>query len=317
VEGVQKTLSTISKERMKMENILLQSALNYANMGFYVFPCREKYEGKYYHKKKKRYEEALEKQPRIAGGFRNSSNDKEQIKRWWAVRGWENSCIGIDCGKSGIFVIDIDMHSANGLDNFSKLNISDEKAWHVSTANKGLHLIYSDPNGIGKTSTKEKTGIDSRGAGGYVIAPPSFILSRDGSKKFYKAIEEWNGKPQEITLDNIKELGLLREKNKEPKDVKIIQEKEVIKATKALQRLPFSFLENYQDWVNVGLALRELGDDGYNLWEQWTSKYFAEKPESKRIDTLRYKWDGFFATNNSSRIGLGSLYFWAYGNKNK
>lgn len=297
-------------------NNLLEKALFYASKGLYVFPCREKYEGKYFSNKYKTMVDADPKQPRISGGLKSSSNKEEVIISWWSKRGWENSAIGVNCGMSKLFTIDIDMHSGNGFEKFMELGIADNGAYHTITANGGIHITYHDPNGIGKTRTREKLSIDTRGIGGYIIMPPSYILDKKtNDKKYYKLVEkEWDDFPVEITQEIIDKINAFFDLNKENKSFnkkKYVSTKNDFKRVeKAVNDLPKDFLDNYQDWVNVGMSLRELGDDGFKIWSNWTEKYFMEKPESKRVGTLEYKWKSFFENSNNSKIGLGSLFYW-------
>lgn len=298
-------------------NNLLEKALFYASKGLYIFPCREKYEGKYYSKKYKTMVDAEPKQPRISGGLKSASNDENVIVSWWSKKGWENSAIGVNCGKSKLFTIDIDMHSGNGFEKFMSLGIADKGAYHTITANGGLHITYYDPSGIGKTHTREKLSIDTRGIGGYIILPPSYVLDqKTGEKKYYTLVEgEWKDFPIEVTQETVDKINALFELNKKTargsdKEYTVTKA-DSKRAEKAVNNLSSDFLENYQDWVNVGMSLRELGDDGFEIWSRWTEKYFKEKPDSKRIGTLEYKWKSFFENSNNSKIGLGSLFFWA------
>lgn len=298
-----------------MSNYLLEKALFYASKGLYVFPCREKYEGKYFSKKYNTEVEAKSKQPRMGNGLKDASRDENQITSWWTRRGWEYSAIGVNCGMSKLFAIDIDMHENNGFEKYMNLGISDQGAYHTLTANGGLHIIYSDPSGIGKTHARDKIGIDTRGIGGYIIMPPSFILSDTGEKKEYRLVEgEWKDFPVPVekeTIDKLNKLFSLNDNKSKPRKEYIVTKKDSIRAKKAVQSLSYEYLEDYQLWVNVGMSLRDLSEDGFNIWREWTEKYFKDKPESKRIGTLEYKWKSFFENSNNSKIGLGSLFYWS------
>jgi len=68
-------------------------------------------------------------------------------------------------------------------------------------------------------------------------------------------------------------------------------EYEVVK--KILYQLPFDVIDNYEDWVRVGIYLKKFGDAGKSLWCNWTNDvYLSVNPKSKRVD-LDYKWDSF------------------------
>ena len=136
------------------ENALLQSALNYAALGLYVFPLLPG-----------------EKRPAFKGWQDSSTTDPATIRDWWTQNPAFN--IGIDCGKSGLLVLDFD--AANG-----KEGLTIRKEWrrtHIlpdtmtaKTPRGGVHEYY---RGQGPTKTGLYNGVDVRGAGGLVAAPPS------------------------------------------------------------------------------------------------------------------------------------------------
>lgn len=166
---------------------LLQAALDYADKGWYVFPCREKLGTPY--EKDGEIITPTEKSPYIAGGLHSASRDAEQIKEWWTV--YPNALIGVNTGKSGLFVVDIDRKNVNGFETFSTWEVNDSKGFHSRTPSGGMHIIFT---GVGKSSTNVKTGIDTRGDGGYIIVPPSKILEGKVTGDYVK-FDDWSGTP--------------------------------------------------------------------------------------------------------------------------
>jgi replicative DNA helicase len=166
---------------------MLSEALDYARRGWYVFPCREK-PGTPYTKNNETII-PTEKSPYVAKGLDDATLDEDQINAWW--KKWPDALIGINAGKSGLFVIDIDKKHVNGLDTFMLWNINDSAGLHSFTPSGGTHIIFT---GVGKSSTNAKTGIDTRGDGGYFIAPPSKILEGEYCGE-YKRIGDWGITP--------------------------------------------------------------------------------------------------------------------------
>lgn len=169
---------------------MLDEALYYANRGWYVFPCREKPSAPYVVNEVEKI--SLEKTPYTTNGLNDATLDPDQIKAWWTQ--WEDAMIGVNAGLSGLFVIDIDKKNVNGFDTYSTWNINDSAGLKAITPSGGMHIIFS---GAGKTSSNGKTGIDTRGEGGYFIAPPSKIIegSRVGE---YKKHNDWTKSPGKI-----------------------------------------------------------------------------------------------------------------------
>lgn len=166
---------------------MLEQALEYARRGWYVLPCREKPGKPYLRNKQTIIPE--EKTPYTAQGLNDATLDEDQIRKWWTT--WENALIGINAGKSGLFVIDIDKKHINGLDTYSMWDINDSAGLKSYTPSGGMHIIFT---GTGKSSTNRETGIDTRGEGGYFIAPPSKILEGEYVGE-YKVFGDWSNPP--------------------------------------------------------------------------------------------------------------------------
>lgn len=81
---------------------------------------------------------------------------------------------------------------------------------------------------------------------------------------------------------------------------------EVAKAREALYRLDIKRTLDYHQWLYVGMSLWELGDQGLELWEEY-SKRCSDKYEP---GVCAEKWSGF-GKERDTRYTLGSLYHWA------
>jgi len=98
----------------------------------------------------------------------STSNPVEFRSLWDKFRGeW----VGVDCGKSGLLVIDADIRD-DGVDSLRTL-YADRwvKTMCVRTPSGGVHVYYWGPKGVGNSPGGLPAGIDVRGEGGYVIAP--------------------------------------------------------------------------------------------------------------------------------------------------
>ena len=179
-------------------NLLLEEALAYARRGWFVFPVRERPEK--YTNSKGELVELKEKTPYISHGLNDASIDEDQIRAWWGM--WKDALIGINAGKSNLFVVDIDVKHINGHDTYDKWGIDDSGAFKSRTPSGGEHIIFS---GTGKTDTNAKTGIDTRSIGGYFIAPPSKVIEGEFTGK-YEKVNDWEGKPAPIPDGLLKKL---------------------------------------------------------------------------------------------------------------
>lgn len=119
------------------------------------------------------------KTPATRNGWKNASIDPEQVAVW-AKRirgcGW-----GIACGPSHLLVVDLD--GAAGEQAWLELTKGNKRKTPQTIASLsgsgGWHLVFHDPGGHnsrgrGRNSTRLLgPGIDTRGVGGYIVAPPS------------------------------------------------------------------------------------------------------------------------------------------------
>lgn len=84
--------------------------------------------------------------------------------------------IGVDCGRSGLLVVDLDGPQAEEAWKDRQLQHGEVETLAVATGRPdgGRHLWFSTRDARARNSTKKiGAGIDTRGRGGYVIAPPS------------------------------------------------------------------------------------------------------------------------------------------------
>lgn len=155
-----------------VEKTILEYALDYAERGWRVFPvhtpmgngcsCGNQDCS------------SIGKHPMTRHGVNDAVIDKEQIHIWWEK--WPNANIGVATGAdSGLVVLDVDAQH-DGLATFIELfqeNGSMDGTYIALTGNGGLHLFFQYPEVEIRNATGIRQGIDVRGNGGYVVAPPS------------------------------------------------------------------------------------------------------------------------------------------------
>lgn len=158
-------------------------ALHYAEMGLAVFPlaCRDKV-------------------PAVVDGCKAATTERTTIERWWDKNPQYN--IGIAAGNksSGLVVIDLDVDKNKGIDGYDVLRDWQNKhgklpeTWQSITGGGGYHYFYKDAivhsNRVGLYE-----GVDIRGEGGYIVAPPS--VHPNGN------IYEWEQGPEEYEITQV------------------------------------------------------------------------------------------------------------------
>lgn len=156
---------------------MLEIAMALAARGLHVFPCRPR-----------------DKRPATPNGLKDATTDRDTIARWWRREPDYN--IAVATGPvSGVFVIDIDGLDAEGA--LRKLEAEHgalPPSVEVITA-RGRHIYFQWPGQpMRNSASKIAPGVDVRGDGGYVLAPPSihpsgrrYAWSVDSARAFARA----------------------------------------------------------------------------------------------------------------------------------
>ncbi len=122
------------------------------------------------------------KHPRTLRGLKDASLDPVVITGWW--RKWPNANVGLRTGaRSGIVVLDVDA-GTGGRETLVQLVAHYgplPPTLTVETGGGGIHLVFAHP-GVRVTTQAGQLGpgLDVRGDGGYIVAPPS--LHRSGRR---------------------------------------------------------------------------------------------------------------------------------------
>jgi putative DNA primase/helicase len=126
-------------------------------------------------------------------GFQDAVLDANQLESWWTR--WPEANVGIQTGEEvGLVVLDIDpdKDGAQSLEALIHANGELPETWQVRTGAGGSHYYFAYPGESVSNRVRVRPGIDVRGQGGYVVAPPS--LHASGERY------EWVVHPTEVDL---------------------------------------------------------------------------------------------------------------------
>lgn len=145
-----------------------------------------------------------EKNPMIKAGLLGATTNPRQVWRWW--RGRPNANIAIATGAaSGLVVIDVDVHGVNGYAAYARAaraGLIPAPLATVTTPTGGRHVYFpAHPAREQRSWGISKVGIDCRGDGGYIIAPPS-MLRLDGARVPYRIEHVTTG--EAIPVDTVR-----------------------------------------------------------------------------------------------------------------
>ena len=194
----------------------------------------------------------------------------------------------------------------------------------VAKTNKGFHYIFKYDSRLKQTTGSDDIKIDIRSDGGCIFVEPSFakISSGDVIAKY-----EWIKTPfdddelvevsEEIVeyLKNLDSRYLGSKKEKTTEIVDIVQDESISTEAseprnenddiliKVIEALPIKYLDNYADWIKIGMALYNEGFD-CSMWVTLSkrSNKFEEGECEKHFKT--------FARDKGLKIMGATLWKW-------
>ena len=143
---------------------LLAAATAYQRRGWHLFPT----------------DGAAGKHPAVKWGT-EATNDLEQILTWFSHDGFTG--IGISCGPSRLYVVDVDAYKPEAAESFRWLTKNRyllPRTLSAVTPSGGAHYYYDAPSPALRNSNaslpgigRKLAGFDGRGDGGFVVALPT------------------------------------------------------------------------------------------------------------------------------------------------
>lgn len=137
---------------------MLPAALRYVGLGWAVFPLAPRAKRPHTHL--------------AAAGVKDASRDEETARHRWRLEPTAN--VGIACGApSGVDVLDVDGPDGEAaLAELERQHGPLPPTIEALTA-RGRHLYFRADDRVTNSARKLGAGLDTRGQGGYVVAPPS------------------------------------------------------------------------------------------------------------------------------------------------
>jgi len=285
--------------------------MNIFELGWAAFPCNGKI-------------------PATPNGFKNAVKTESEYQD--LVKKYPGANIGIATGAfSNIFVLDVDVkHDAGGdktlkglVDKYGEL----PKTVEASTWSGGRHYYFNIPSyGIG-CRTNFLPGLDIRGTGGYVVAPPSIVEGKPYA---------WINEPGTLPVADAPEwlLGILKDKVAQPamSDGLILsgnRNQELTRRAGKMRNAGMELSDIYMSLLKINaakcspplpekevrtisesVAKYEAGNTNAALTDMWNAERFVEKCGNniKWCDKLGgwFTWDGtaWRPSDKNSLIGM-------------
>lgn len=135
------------------------------------------------------------KVPWTQRGLNDWDTDKDNIRDFW--RNHPTANVGVTCGapSHGLVAIDLDTHGdSNGMETLRSWEVEHgelPETVTVITGSGGRHLLYRCGREV-RNSANEAVGVDVRGDGGFIVAPPSIHPNGEAY--------EWSISPEDMDV---------------------------------------------------------------------------------------------------------------------
>ena len=161
---------------LPIPNPNLVAALALVRIGLSVLPCRS------------------DKTPWLKNWPNRASTDQFDIQGWWGQ--FPSALPAINCGASGLLVVDCDRKNgkdgvAEWLRQCHRNNFDPNVCPIIETPSGGRHFYFRQlPNQpLGNTVNQLADGIDTRGVGGYVLAPGAVLPDGRGYRELSGSLD--------------------------------------------------------------------------------------------------------------------------------
>jgi hypothetical protein len=231
----------------------------------------------------------------VPNGVHGASNDLATIERWWKAE--PNAGIGVAILKSGLVCLDVDPRNG-GYDTMERLENTHGKCLSdvvQLTGGGGEHRIFMAQL-VQNLPGKLGAGVDLK-ADGYFCAEPS--IHPNGVAYGWEASSD----PTDGCIPSALP-GWIRDLARGPfgavpfiPATRIVDAKQVEELREALASIKS---DDYHCWVNFGNALSELGQAGFQLWDEWSKN--SDKYDPQQVTR---KWRSF----KPGAIQIESIFF--------
>ena len=228
----------------------------------------------------------------VPHGHKDATTDPEIINKWFNTD--PQAGIGISLAASRLLALDIDPQNGGHI---SLAALEDEHGvLHSDCAAKtqggGEHRLFlADPDSVFPATLGPGLDLKHRG---YICAPPTIGL---------KGSYQWIAGKSPISALNPAEPSslpsLILNKARSSVNYPLTKKSSVPVATmQTFTDLRGALIhvdaDDYTMWINVGLALKPYGEDGYRVWTEWSAR--SDKFDA---NTQRKKWDEDFGSRHS------------------
>jgi hypothetical protein len=257
------------------------TAANYlARCGYRIFPIKP----------------AMKGEPLVQAWQAQATGDPAKVASWWPA----NSRNNIGVVGDGKLILDIDWRKPGCREALAALEGQHgalPPTYTVSTPSGGEHRYYVAPD-VPNSAGKLGAGLDIKSKGGYVVGPWSYTTEIPGKQSagFYIVKDDRAPANSPAWLIELAGADRLATSTPTPPSVTIsdLQLADLTSALNHLARVPD--IARNDLWSHVGYALLSLGDQGREIWCDWSERapgytpgapeqwWAAHNPKNTRTD---------------------------------
>jgi P4 family phage/plasmid primase-like protien len=115
-----------------------------------------------------------------------------------------------------------------------------------------------------------------------------------------RAVAPARGRPQERRIPGS------RESSPAAMAIRPLSTEELLNIRDHIGNLAEHRMQEYQEWIEVGMCLKNIHPDLYDEFEE-----FSRQSPQFNVRECIAKWNSFGFRNNGQRIGMGSLFYWS------
>lgn len=253
---------------------MLEQALPYARIGWHIFPCwgvEQDAGGRWSCACGNDACKSPGKHPigaLVPAGQNNATTDEDTIRAWWGRHPQAN--IAVALAASGLCAVDVDPRNG-GLETVEWLEAkygSLQSDVMQFTGGGGWHAIFQLPPGAHDLPGRLGPGVDFK-INGYIVADPSLHIS--GKRYGWEASSDpRDGVVPSPLPDWVRSLsGEATRNDGAAAGSRHLGPTVVDDLRSALAAIPS---DDRDLWVRFCLALKPCGQQGWNLWDEWSRK---------------------------------------------
>lgn len=232
----------------------------------------------------------------VPGGQNMATTDAETIKRWWGR--FPRANVAASMVKSGLVGIDIDPRNG-GLYTIEAVEAKHGKLESdvlQFTGGGGEHRVFMLASSGVNLPGKLGDGVDVK-LNGYLMLEPSNHVS---GKQY-----AWEGSSNPLDgavpsplPDWLRNMAQAVQKVDAGQSERFVTAEQVAELRDALGYIPS---DDRDTWVRFGMALRSIGQEGFDLWDEWSRKSHKYDP----VDSAR-TWRSF---KPGGAVNFESIFF--------